>query len=252
MKRLSLSLLACSFTLALACDKAEPAAEKADKATKEEPKADEAKADGDAAKADEAKAAEAEAKHLDVSADKSGALARAAAVLETNDNAHHSDVLADISHHAEKLASDETVCKHIIEVRGSGELDACVKEQEHHVVLLGPEIYAQAVECLMDASTAEQIDLCVAAEKEAELLLHEKPHGDGLDEKTCTELFDQFEKLAIEDAKDDHPEVVKEILEEVRADVVETCMDQGTKAEVECGMKATTLAEVKECAPKMM
>ena len=237
--------------LAGACDKQD---DKKAADAKTDDKAADAKTDAKAdAKADEAKpeAAKPEAKHFDVSADKSGVLARSAAALEANKDvaALGNESLAEMSHHAEKLPSANDVCKHIKEVRHEGDEAACVKEMEHHIVLLGPELYALAADCLMSAQTSEEIDVCVEAEKEAELLLHEKPHGEGLEQEQCDAFFVHFEKLAMDDAGPDHAEVVKEILEEVKGDIVTSCVDQGNKAEVECAMKATTLADAKGCSP---
>ena len=237
-----------------ACDKGDAkkdaTAKKADDAQKgdDAKKADAADSKEDAEKAEPAKP---EAKHFDVSADKSGVLARSAAALEANKDvaALGNESLAEMSHHAEKLPSANDVCKHIKEVRHEGDEAACVKEMEHHIVLLGPELYALAADCLMSAQTSEEIDVCVEAEKEAELLLHEKPHGEGLAQEQCDAFFVHFEKLAMDDAGPDHAEVVKEILEEVKGDIVTSCVDQGNKAEVECAMKATTLADAKGCSP---
>lgn len=252
VNRLRLLVPVAALTLLFACESGDKSPKKDGAAQKD----DGANADG---KADTADAAEVEAgtpdtadkpeaKHFDIGADKSGVVARSAAALETVDGID-SETLEELSHHAEDIPSDETVCKHMAEIRGTdaSDLSACVKETEHHVVRLGPELYAQAAACIMDSSTPEQLDVCVEAEKEAELLLHEKPRGDGLDEATCTGFFEHFEKLAMEDSPD-HAELVKEILEETRSDVVTACQDQGTKAEVECAMKAETLADLKGCS----
>lgn len=240
----SCSVLALSLSFLLGCDSGAKDDNKKDAAAKQ-PEATKQ------AETVEPEPATPEAKHFDIEQDKSGILARTAGVLETA--GVHDENLAELSHHAEKLPSDEEVCKHIAEVRkdASPDLAACVKEAEHHVVKLGPELYALAVSCLMDATTPAELDVCVEAEREAELLLHEKPHGEGLDEATCDALFTQFETLAMADAGE-NAELVKEVLEETRADVVATCIDQGTKAEAECAMSSKTLAELKDCASKML
>ncbi|MCH9686990.1 MAG: hypothetical protein K0V04_36480 [Deltaproteobacteria bacterium] len=253
------------MSLLLACDsgdkqgpkKTEPAkASKADAKKADAKKADAKKADAkkaDAKKAD-AKKADPPAKpgevHFDVTHDKSGVLARSAAALEASGKFDNED-LHELSHHAEKLPSAETVCKHVAAIRGTGDdLTECIKATEHHVVQLGPELYAEDAACRLAAKTPAEIDVCDAAEKEAEAALHAKPHGDGLDKETCDTLFDHFEEMAM--AAGDNPEIVKEVLEEVRPDVVITCMEQGTKAEIECSMKTKTLHELRECASKML
>ena len=211
--------------------------------TKETPakKAD-AKKPTKEAKADP-KAAE---KHLDISHDKSGALARAAAVLEAEgiDN----EDLRVLSHHAEKLPSAKSVCEHMAKIHKSdGDLKDCIKGMEHHIVRLGPELYGEAADCLLAAKTVAELDACVAAEEEAEEELHKNPHGDKLDKDTCTKFFEKFEKLTMADAGE-HAEHVKEVLEEVRDDVITGCMDHGAKGEMDCAEKAKTLHELEECA----
>lgn len=256
-----------ALSLSLACDSGEKKAPKKDPAAKGAKKGDAKKSAGDVkagdakagdakagdAKAGDAKAGDAKAaeKHFKIEDDKSGILARSAAVLET-DEAIDGEDLRELSHHAEKLASVEDVCRHVAKIRGTGDdIKACVKASEHHIVKIGPEIYAQLAQCIMDSKTTADLDACDAAEKEAETLLHEKAHGDGLDEATCDGFFTHFEKLAMDDAGD-QADLVKEILEEVRADVVSTCVDQGIKAEVDCAMKSKTMHEVKECASKLL
>jgi hypothetical protein len=188
--------------------------------------------------------------HLDVSADKSGALARAAAVLEVEgiDN----DDLRELSHHAETLPSAAAVCQHMVEVRGStGGIKDCVADIEHHVVLLGPELYAAAADCFMKATTPAGLDACVAAEEEAEKLLHDAPHGEGLDRDACEGFFAKFDTLARADAGDeaDH---IGQVLATVKGDVVRSCMQHSTQAEMQCADKAKTLHELETCAENLV
>jgi len=191
------------------------------------------------------------AKHFDVTKDKSGVLARSAAVLEVA-KAHDDEHLRALSHHAETLPTAEALCKHEVEVGKSDvPVPDCIKVMEHHLVQLGPEIYAEYAACIMAAKTPDEIAVCEAAEQEAERLLHVKPHGEGLAKEVCEQLFAQFEKLSMADAGD-HAELVKEVLEEVKADVVTTCQEQGTKAEVDCAMKAANMTELDACASKLL
>lgn len=237
-----------ALSLLLACDGGDKKPKgDADKKTADAKKTDAKKAD---AKADGGETPKIE-KHFDVTKDHSGVLARSAAALEATEK-FDSENLRDISHHAEKLPTYESVCKHEAGINGEGfDQAVCVKEMEHHMVQLGPEIYAQLAECILATTTVEEVSACHAAEQEAEKLLHEKPHGDGLSKEVCDELFTHFETLAMEDAAD-HAEMVKEILEEVRADVLVTCMEQGTQAEIDCSMKAKTMPELKDCASKLL
>ena len=189
-------------------------------------------------------------KHFDVSADKSGVLARAAAVLEA-DGIDNED-LRELSHHAEKLPSAAVVCQHVVEVRKStGGIKDCVEETEHHIAELGPEIWAEASQCFLAATTTDELDACAAAEKEAEKLLHDKPHGDGLDKASCEGFFEKFKQLAVEAQKDDGDHVAQ-VLDVVRDNVIRTCMEQGTQVELDCADSSKTLHELEECAKDLM
>lgn len=186
-------------------------------------------------------------KHFDISHDHSGVLARTAAVLETEEGIDLEE-LEELSHHAEKMPKVEDVCRHVVKVRAaSDDITKCVKETEHHIVVLGPDLYAEVAECIMAAKTADELDICEEAEKEIEVFLHEKPHGDSLSKEVCDKLFDHFEKLAMEGAGEE-AEHVKTVLEEVRSDIVVACMEQGLKSEVDCAMKATKASEIKKCS----
>ncbi|MGH1346067.1 MAG: hypothetical protein ACRBN8_31170 [Nannocystales bacterium] len=247
MSVLRLSLLLCAGLLC-ACE-SEPA-KKADDKKADDKKADDKKADGkkaDGKKADGKKADGKKAeKHFDISHDKSGVLARSAAALEA-DEAIDGEALRDLSHHAEKLPSVQALCKKMKELGSVDDEKSCVSQSEHHIVLIGPELYGEWAKCVMESTDAADVKICDDAEAEAEEQLHAKPHGDGLTKEQCTTLFDKFEKLSMEDAAE-HAEHVKEVLEEVRDDVVSSCVDQGTKAELECVNKSNTLKELDECA----
>lgn len=227
---------------------------KKDDAKKADAKKDDEKKD-DAKKAEEKKADEKAAAvdptDFDVTHDQSGVIARSAAALEGLQSID-SENLRELSHHTEKFPSFDEVCKHIASVRGTGDdISKCVTELEHDIVRIGPELYGEFAACELAAKTAEELDACDAAEKAAEKALHEKPHGEGLDEETCNGFFTKFEELAVADAGD-QGEVVKEILEEVKADVLTACVDQGTKAEIECANKSKSLQELRECAASLL
>ena len=240
---LRLSLLLC-VGLSFACE-SEPA-KKADDKKADDKKAGDDKADDK--KAEESKPGDKKAeKHFDVSGDKSGVLARSAAALDVDEGVDTSDALHALSHHAEKLPSVQKLCAKMKELGSIEDEKACASQSEHKVVLIGPEVYAEWAQCVMDSESKDDVKVCDDAEAEAEELLHAKPHGDGLSKEDCTVLFDTFEKLAMDDAGE-HAEHVKEVLEEVRDDVVSSCMDQGTKDELECAKKSKTLKELDECA----
>ncbi len=189
--------------------------------------------------------------HFDITLDKSGVLARAASTLETSEQISTpalKEHLATVSHHSEKGPSNEALCTHMTALLGADAPPAvdCAHALEHQRVKLGPEVFAAVATCVTDARTKETLLRCEDAEKEAEKLLHEKKHGDGLEEATCLKLFTHFEKLAMEDAGD-QSKAVEEVLEEVRGDVLTSCAEQGTRAEVDCALKAKTMAELGAC-----
>lgn len=247
MLRRLVPITVLAVSLVSACDKGKSD----DKQTgdKEVAKKEDAKKE---AKPEDAKP---EAKHFDVGVDKSGTLARTAAVLETTDaTAEYSELrghLAGVSHHAEALTSDETLCQHIAELRKAesqpeGTIESCVTHFEHQVVVLGPEVFAQMAQCIKDAKSVADIEVCEAAEKEAEAALHAATHGDGLSREVCDAMVDKFTELAVADAVG-YGNVVKKVLDEVRADSVQSCLDHGTKAEVDCIEKAKVLADLDGC-----
>jgi hypothetical protein len=229
-------------------------APKVAEAGKPEAKA-EAKADGSDAFDDVDDDDYEDALHFDVAVDRSGVLARAASVLETTEaidaDAPIRGHLAELSHHAERGPSNEALCKHIATLKSDLDIEACARDVEHHRVRLGPEVFAEDAACIMKAKTGEDLERCEAAEKEAEKLLHTNKHGEGLDEDTCEKLFVHFEKLAMADAGE-HAKLVEEVLEEVRADIIEACLDHGTKAEVECAMKAEDMETLGGCESSLL
>jgi len=238
-----------SFSLALACGsdagKAVP-----EKKVAEAPKAPEVKAPE--AKAPETKAdAKREPLHLDVGHDKSGVLARAASTLETSEavtNAGLKEHLAELSHHAEKGPTNEALCAHMTKLMAdkAPPLTDCIHALEHQRVHVGPEIFGEVAQCVTEAKTFDALIRCEDAEKEAERELHVKKHGAGVEPETCTKLFGHFEKLAMADAGD-QAKAVEEILEEVRADILEACAEQGSRAEVDCALKAKDMKELGAC-----
>lgn len=199
----------------------------------------------------DAKAPAAAPVRFDVAQDRSGVLARAASTLETSEavtNPALKEHLAELSHHAEKGATNEALCKHmagLMAEKAPTELD-CLHALEHQRVHLGPEVFAAVAACVTAARSFDELNRCEDAEKEAEKELHARKHGDGVAAATCTELFTHFEKLAMADAGD-QAKKVEEILEEVRADILEACAEQGTRAEVECALEAKTMQALGAC-----
>jgi hypothetical protein len=193
--------------------------------------------------------------HFDIEKDKSMILARTASTLATSERISTDNPLlthiTELSHHAGDGPSNEALCAEVIELRSSVPAATCVITLEHERVLLGPEVFAQMAACIQAATSEAELAACEAAEKHAEILLHEKAHGDGLSPEVCTSLFDHFEKLAMDDAGD-QAEIVKEILEEVREDVVTACQDQGSQAEIDCAMAAKDMATLGLCRSTLL
>jgi hypothetical protein len=217
------------------------------KPTTEAPKAPDAKAAADA---------KAAPLHLDVTHDKSGVLARAASALETSEAVTSPDLkghLAELSHHAEKGPTDEALCAHMTRLMADKAPSTadCLHALEHQRIHVGPEVFAEVAECVTKATTYDELIRCEDAEAEAEKELHAKKHGDGVEPAKCTELFTHFEKLAMADAGD-QAEKVKEILEEVRADILEACDEQGTRAEVQCALDAKDMAALGACQSQIL
>ncbi|WAS90857.1 hypothetical protein [Nannocystis punicea] len=239
-----------SISLALACGadagKAAPGGEK---------KAEAAKAPE--AKAPEARIADKPAPlHLDIGHDKSGVLARAASTLETSEAVTSpalKEHLAELSHHAEKGPTNEALCAHMAKLladKAPPPVD-CVHALEHQRVHVGPEIFGEVAQCVVEAQTLDALLRCEDAEKEAERELHVKKRGSGIEAETCTKLFTHFEKLAMADAGD-QAKAVEEILEEVRGDILEACAEQGTRAEVECALNARDMTALGACQSSIL
>jgi hypothetical protein len=198
-----------------------------------------------------------EALHFDITKDQSGVLARAASTLETTELLDEDlplrEHLAELSHHAERQPSNELLCRKMISLKGEKALtlDVCARLIEHQRVRLGPEVFAEMAACVTHSKTAADIARCEEAEQEAERLLRENKHGDGIDRETCEKLFIHFEALAMADAGE-HGKLVEEVLEEVRDDIIEACLDHGTKDEIECAMKATDMETLGKCESSLM
>ncbi|HLT36066.1 MAG TPA: hypothetical protein VK034_07265 [Enhygromyxa sp.] len=207
----------------------------------------------------------ADAPHFDTSKDKGGMIGHLAGSLV------HDDGLADAKHAVATLASlvvgdttpsDAELCGHVwkaVFVTEFGDIaDAkmeadfmqmCKLEIEKERLKLGPDVFAEAAACIMAAQTMAAIELCDRAEQEAEQELHEKPHGDGLDKKTCEAAVDHMFALLRKDLGDDKDllALLEGDLANLQADAVQMCMDEATRAEIDCLMKAQDLAGLDAC-----
>ena len=214
------------------------------------------------------KADENSPKHFHVENDNSGAIGHEATALAHTD-AVHSDKLhkemIKLAHETDDGPTDEAICLHVYEEVLLAEwgkdvddkeaakkkfLTDCPHELERERVKLGPVVFAEMSTCVMEATDIHGLEFCDMAEAEAEEELHAKPHGDGLDRKTCVAFHEHFAELALGEMPEDDPEgkkLLEEILADVKEDSVEACMDHGTKAEVACAMKAKDTIELEAC-----
>lgn len=203
--------------------------------------------------------------HFDTSKDSGSMLGHLASSLVHDDSLAAAkgamSALANLAS-GDTTPSDASICAHVwttVFVKEFGEvadktleaefMESCKFEIEKERLKLGPQVFAEAAACIMAAETMEAIEVCDKAEQEAEQELHEKPHGEGLDRATCQAAVDHMFALLRKDLGDD-PELL-EILDEdfgnLEADAVIMCMDEATKAEIECLMKADSIDKVEAC-----
>jgi hypothetical protein len=161
----------------------------------------------------------------------------------------------------DETPSDASICEHVWTVLAKefGEVadatmkadfqESCKHEIEKERLKLGPQVFAEAATCIMAAQTLEALELCDKAEQAAEEEIHEKPHGDGVDKATCEAAIAHMFALMRKDMAGDAEllEILEEDLASLQADAVIMCMDSATKAEIECLMKADSLAKVEAC-----
>jgi hypothetical protein len=220
--------------------------------------------DGATPEAEAGGAAPPAAPHFDTSKDQGSMLDHLASSLVHDDSLSAAKgAMAALASLAvgDKTPSDATICAHVWAVlaeelgdMGDKTIDAEMMESSKHEIekerlKLGPQVFAEAAACIMAAKNIAGFQVCDKAEQEAEQALHEKPHGDGLDKATCEKAVDHMFALLRKDMGND-PDLLKildEDLESYKADAVIMCMDTATKAEVECMMKAKTIAEVEVC-----
>jgi hypothetical protein len=156
--------------------------------------------------------------------------------------------------------SDATICAHILSIMAKEFGDAldektttdftesCNVEIEKERLKLGSEVFAESASCIMAAQSFEAIGLCDKASKEAKEEIAEKPSGE-VDKATCEAVIDHLFAIMRKEMGTDPEmlEILDKEFEGMKADAVITCMDTATKAEIECAMKANTLAEMDSC-----
>lgn len=70
-------------------------------------------------------------------------------------------------------------------------------------------------------------------------------------EDTCNKFADHFTDLMIKADEGPAAEITKQVAEGMKPDLVKNCIEKGTKTEIDCALKATTMDELEKCsAPK--
>jgi hypothetical protein len=213
----------------------------------------------------EAASVPAEVPHFDTSKDQGSMIGHLAGSLAHDDSlAAAKDAMVTLASLAlnDTTPTDAELCGHVwttVFVKEFPEmadealkaefLQTCKLEIEKERLKLGPEVFAEAAACIMKAETLEAIGVCDKAEKQAEQELHEKPKGDGLDRATCEAAIDHMFALLRKEmgAEPELIAIIEADLANLRADGITMCMDEASKAEVECLMKAQDLASLSSC-----
>jgi hypothetical protein len=200
----------------------------------------------------------------DTSVDAGGLIGHLASGLAHNEDlgsAETTKTLGKLAGIPEDSPTDATLCKHVwteivAEAYPSLAADAetkfihdCRLEVEKERVKLGVEIFAQHAACVLAAKDLAALDLCDAAEQEAEDFLHANPHGDRPEHKLCVAAVDHIFFLIGRDIGTDVDtlELLQENIDAIKADAVLACRDEATSAELSCVLKAPDLAGLESC-----
>ncbi len=66
-------------------------------------------------------------------------------------------------------------------------------------------------------------------------------------EEECKKFVDHFADLMTRGQEGQAAELTKQVAEGMKAELVQKCLEIGTKAEIECAVKATTMEELEKC-----
>lgn len=211
-----------------------------------------------------AEVADGAAVHYDLSRDAGGFIGHYASGLAHDEALASSKTAAELAKLAgeeDKSASDDTLCGHAWtkgfvpsypdkgEEPKDGFSHDCKAEIDRERVRLGVEIFTQHGACLLAANDLAGIDVCDAAEQEAEDELHAHPHGDQPEEKLCTAAVEQLSILISRDMLDEPEllEILNEHIDQIKDDAKLACRDEGTTEEIQCIMKAHVLVDLEAC-----
>lgn len=67
-------------------------------------------------------------------------------------------------------------------------------------------------------------------------------------EDDCKKLADNYVDQMSRGQEGPAADITRQVAEGMRPDLLKDCMERGTKAEVDCAIKATTMEELQKCA----
>lgn len=72
--------------------------------------------------------------------------------------------------------------------------------------------------------------------------------GNKPSEEQCKKFADHFSELMTKGQEGPAAELTKQVAEGMKDTLVKDCIEKGTKSEVECTLKATTMEELEKCS----
>lgn len=67
-------------------------------------------------------------------------------------------------------------------------------------------------------------------------------------EDDCKKLADNYVNQMSRGQEGPAADITRQVAEGMRPDLIKDCMERGTRAEVDCAIKATTMEELQKCA----
>ena len=69
-------------------------------------------------------------------------------------------------------------------------------------------------------------------------------------EDDCKKFADHFATLMVKGQEGPALEISKQVAEGMKEELIKNCKETGTKAEVDCVLKAASMEDVEKCGPK--
>jgi small lipoprotein (TIGR04454 family) len=66
-------------------------------------------------------------------------------------------------------------------------------------------------------------------------------------EDDCKKFADHFSTLMTKGQEGPAAEITKQVAEGMKSDLFKECVEKGTKAEIDCALKATSMEELEKC-----